>query len=247
MVKQGGLSHSAALMAAGQNIIFAFDQFGTPPVAKATEPQTVVALEAGLSLEELDEGLDWVRWLLQSVRQRCESICFCPVETKASGVHAEWKTFVRERFESLHAPMLRKAVALSMQGDVVALAALAREWSKSLTRREAAASLEAGHNLLHVTRGAKYQGALGRYRQLVEEGGALPDCFIVWALVGQMFQLTPITIMAEALRLEWELGVRDLNVLPEPQGETSISSTVMRLARAQCDEPWVPVSERRVG
>jgi hypothetical protein len=233
-------------MAAGQNIIFAFDQFGTPSAAKATMPQTVVALEAGLSLEELDEGLDWVRWLLQSVRQRCEGICFCPTETKAQGVHSEWATFVHERFEPLFAPMLRRAISLAAEGDVSKLVSLASAWSQNYTRCEATASLAAGRTLLHVTRGAKYQGALGRYRTLVEEGSALSECFIVWVLVGQMFQLTPITIMAEALRLEWDLGVRDLDILPEPHGEASISRTVMRLARTHRDEPWVPVTERRI-
>ncbi len=227
-------------METGLKVIMAGDQFGAAA-------GSIVALESGLSLEELEHGLDWVRWLLQSVRQRCEGICFCPSSSQVGTVHGEWRVFVRDRFEPGHGPMLRHAAGLAATSGVTALAELARTWSRQLTPREKLTSTEAGLTLLRATQGAKYQGALGRYRVLVDEGNAIADCFIIWALVGQLFQLTPINLLAEAMRLEWELGVRDLDIMPEPHGEYSIASAVTRMARGHNHEPRVLTRERRVG
>jgi hypothetical protein len=228
----------ASSMSSRPRIIHAHDQF-------RHQAGPVIALEPGVTLAELEQGLDWARWLLQSVRQRCEPLCFLPVNRKAGAVHEEWRCFVSERFEPVLAPLLQRALATGCQMST--LVELARELSAVLDRRESAVSQQAGLTLLQATQGAKYQGCLGHYREQVAQGQATAHFLVVWALVARLFQLSPVHACAEALRLEWELGVRDLDVLPEPEGQHSIAQAVMRVARAQVSEPHMAPATRRVG
>ena len=59
--------------------------------------------------------------------------------------------------------------------------------------------------LLKSTKHARYQGVLGRLREAVEQSRCDGHIAIVWAAVGHLFQLSLTNVIAEYLRLEWDM------------------------------------------
>ncbi len=186
-----------------------------------SETGIIVSMDAAVSVAEQTRGLDWAHWLLRSVRQRCEGVLLQKGEGKAV-MHQHWRLFVRERFLPLLAPSLIRAWQLADARDVHGVLQLEQGLASQLSSDEQARAILAGRVLLARTHGARYQGTLGHYRAAVEEGRADGHVLAVWPSVAQLFQLTPVAMLAEYLRLEWETATRDLPGVALPQGSYAI-------------------------
>lgn len=190
-------------------------------------------------------GEPWVRWLLQSVRARCEEGAFSPGERAGVPLPLAWGQFTDDWFLGRVAPQMVAAWRALNARDRASLTeidgALDQGAHSSLLERSRAA----GAVLLKSTRGARYQGVLGHYRADVE-GGLAPGHFaIVWAAVGHFFHLSLTHVMAEYLRLEWEMATRELPHPPEPKGALSFAALVSTALQRETAEPVV--MRRRTG
>ena len=198
---------------------------------------SIVSVDAGVSLDEQAHGLDWVHWLLRSVRQQCEGVVLERQETKTQR-HGRWRAFVRERFERGLGSALIEAWNTAALRDTEGLVALEARWRQQLTDEESERSLLAGQLLLKRTQGARYQGALGHFRQHVDDGRADGHIGIVWPALAHLFQLSPAIMLSEYLRLEWETAVRDLNGIAQPFGQASMVKVAARvLAQVNASPP----------
>jgi urease accessory protein UreF len=198
---------------------------------------SIVSVDAGVSLDEQAHGLDWVHWLLRSVRQQCEGVVLERQETKTQ-MHGRWRAFVRERFERGLGSALIEAWNTAALRDAEGLVALEARWRQQLTDEESERSLLAGQLLLKRTQGARYQGALGHFRQHVDDGRADGHIGIVWPALAHLFQLSPAIMLSEYLRLEWETAVRDLNGIAQPFGQASMVKVAARvLAQVNASPP----------
>ncbi len=200
---------------------------------------SIVSMDAGVPVEDLAQGLDWVRWMLRSVRHRCHGVVLERPDEPAM-VRMLWRGFVQERFAKGLGSVLVQAWETAASNRIEDLIAQEGEWAWHLTDDELERSIAAGRVLLSSTRGARYQGVLGHLREAVDEGRARGVIGVVWPAVAHLFQLTPAAMLAEYLRLEWETATRDIRGLPEPQLSWSIPAVVSRvLKRADAEEPQV--------
>ena len=200
---------------------------------------SIVSMDATVPVEDLAQGLDWVRWMLRSVRHRCAGVVLEQPE-EAALIRMLWRGFVQERFIGGLGQVLVQAWESSVAGDVRRLIAHEGEWAWNLTDEELQRSLAAGRLLLNSTRGARYQGVLGHLREAVDAGQAQGLIGVVWPAVAHLFQLTPATLLAEYLRLEWETATRDLYGVHEPRLSWSIPAVVSRVLNASdAGEPRV--------
>lgn len=197
---------------------------------------TIVSMDSGLSVADQSRGLDWAHWLLRSVRQRSDGILFEKVEAKDTA-HGAWRNFVRDRFLPVLGPALLQAWQLAENRDSEALTHYDATHAQLLTVSERERSTHAAQVLLARTRGARYQGQLGRYRTAVQEANAEGHIIIVWAAVSHLFQLTPSAMMAEYLRLEWETATRDLSGVAMPFGVGAIDQVVLETLKCLQGEP----------
>lgn len=188
---------------------------------------SIVSVDAGVSLDEQAHGLDWVHWLLRSVRQQCEGVVLERQASKTQ-MHGRWRVFVRERFERGLGSVLIEAWNTAALRDAKGLVALESRWRQQLSEEECERSLLAGQLLLKRTQGARYQGVLGHYRQHVEDGRAEGHIGIVWPALAHLFQLSPAIMLSEYLRLEWETAVRDLQGIAAPFGSASMVKVAAR-------------------
>jgi hypothetical protein len=149
------------------------------------------------ALEDWARGLDWVHWLFSSIRNRLETL----------HLEGRW-TDSRDQTRELSIHLIR-AWQAAEAGDAEALQKLDQElgstWPEALSERSA----KAGELLLRSTRGARYQGVLGRFRKACDEGRTPGHFLTVWAAVGHFFQLSMVNVIAEYLRLERTMAGRD--------------------------------------
>jgi len=199
---------------------------------------SIVSMEADVSVMEQTQGLDWVHWLLRSVRQRCEGVVWQRMERKPT-VQVQWRGFVRERFLPQLSSALLEMWELAATRDCAALIEAETRWSALLNDSERQRSMRAGHLLLQRTHGARYQGALGHYRVAVDEGTASGHIGVVWPTLAQLFQLTPAAMLSEYLRLEWETSTRELVGVAQPIGSGSFSKVVSAALSRSTPEPRV--------
>ncbi len=170
-------------------------------------------------IEEWARGLDWVKWLLGSVRARMEVLL---VENEAQTVAAAWRVFAEGRLRDEVGPALKAAWHAAHAGDVAGLIAADTRLTALLSPAAAVRSVRAGAVLLKSTRHARYQGVLGRLREAVEQGQCSGHIAVVWAAVGHFFQLSLANVIAEYLHLEWDIAMRDEVVIVKPSGRHSI-------------------------
>ena len=200
---------------------------------------SIVSMDERVPLDDLAQGLDWVRWMLRSVRHRCEGVVLERPDSSAE-ISLLWRGFVQNRFVPGLGQVLMEAWEASSAGDVRRLVEQEAEWAWHLNDDELARSIAAGRLLLSSTRGARYQGALGHLREAVDGGRAKGLIGVVWPAVAHLFQLTPAALLAEYLRLEWETATRDLYGVNEPRLSYSIPAVVSRVLNAgKADEPRV--------
>ncbi len=70
----------------------------------------------------------------------------------------------------------------------------------------------------------------------MEEGRCDGHIAIVWAAVGHFFQLSLTNVIAEYIRLEWDIAMRDVLAPAPPSGKYSIAgltSQIMHDASAE--------------
>jgi hypothetical protein len=191
---------------------------------------SIVSINGEVSLEEMTQGLDWVRWLLQGVRQRSCGIVL-PCLPSAATVSIQWRHFIEDLLSPALGPCMLAAMDAALTSDEAVLLGLDSDWERELTKEQAERSRQAGALLLEKTAGARYQGVLGFVRQSVAEGSCVGHIGIVWPAVAAVFQLSPVTALAEYMRLEWETCTRDLPGVPEPTGDLAISHVVQKMIR----------------
>jgi hypothetical protein len=151
-------------------------------------------------VEEWARGLDWVHWLLGSVRARTEQLSM-----NGGG----WQSFTDGVFREKIAPALEQAWEAAHAGDLEALLAADAALGARFTTDENERSRQAGAVLLKSTRKARYQGVLGHFRDQIAAGRSDGHLAVVWATVGCFFHLSLANVIAEYLRLEWDIGTRD--------------------------------------
>jgi hypothetical protein len=188
----------------------------------------IVSIDSAVSLQEMAQGLDWVRWLLSRVRQRSGGILLA-CQSSAVTVQLQWGNFA-DRWPSLAVHLLQ-AWHAAQSRDLDALLSCDAAWAAGLGTDAGGRSAVAGELLLERTEGARYQGVLGMLRQAVAEGGCVGHIGSVWPAVAVLFQLTPSMMLSEYLRLEWETMTRDLRALPEPQGALGFQALVQQALR----------------
>ena len=186
---------------------------------------------------EVPHGLDWVHWLLGSVRARCELLHFHCTAASRPSLLAHWSVFANQDFARLTGPRLIEAWIAASEGWISSLEAVDAALDNSLPESAAARSLHAGAVLMKGTRGARYQGLLGHYRESLDRAGRSPHFVTAWAAVGHFFQLSLANVVAEYLRLEWELGSRHLPGTKEPKGLLSIAHLASHQLHAVRREP----------
>lgn len=199
---------------------------------------SIVSMDAALSVAEQAHGLDWVHWLLRTVRQRCDGVVW-PARDRKTLIQIEWRAFAKQRFESELSPLLLRAWRACEARDTDALVALEQAWATILSEEENERSIRAGKLLLKRTTGARYQSVLGHYRMAVKEGTASGHIGIAWPALAHLFQLTPATMLAEYLRLEWETATRELDGVMTPIGSGAFDQVVARALSSMNNQPRV--------
>ncbi len=170
-----------------------------------------------------ENQLEWAHWLFQGVRARCASVVFHSPATERLTLLSDWQDYVSETFLPLLAPTLIKGWKLAQNGDESGLLEGDSDLNNKLNEEPRGRSLAAGAILLHDTRGAKYQGALGKFRQQFVEGKASGHMASIWAGLAVMFQIPPAHMLSEYLRQEWLVATRDLVSAEEPHGALSFT------------------------
>ena len=209
----------------------------------ALRPVTLLAdadESAENALEDWSRGLDWVHWLFSSIRQRLPGIYFhatplpqpslyprAPITQQA--LAARWENFTQQELRGPLGQCLIQAWQAAQSQDLPRLLELDAQLSATLPATSLSSSAEAGARLLQGTRGARYQGILGRYRALQEEAQTAGHFLIVWAAVAHFFQLSLASVIAEYIRLEWELATRHLPTPMAPIRDESIALLTSQL------------------
>lgn len=188
-----------------------------PPHDKAEDAQV---------MEEWSRGLDWVKWLLGSVRARTELLM---VDDRAMSLPAAWEEFAEAALREEIGPALKVAWRAAQAGDLDGLVAADAALSARLSEAAAKRSLRAGAVLLRSTKNARYQAVLGRLREAVEQGRCEGHIAIVWAAVGHFFQLSLTNVIAEYLHLEWDIVTRDEPSQAPPAGKLSIAGLTSQI------------------
>jgi hypothetical protein len=171
-------------------------------------------------IEDWARGLDWVKWLLGSVRARTEVLM---VEGVA------WDEFADGVLRETIGPALKSAWQAALAGDLAGLIAADERLSAQLPPELAQRSIQAGAVLLKSTRHARYQAVLGRLREAV----------------GHFFQLSLTNVIAEYLHLEWDIATRDLEHREKPTGRHSIAGLTSQVMRGTQAEEALSVVARR--
>jgi urease accessory protein UreF len=150
-------------------------------------------------VEEWARGLEWVRWLLSSVRARTDTLLI---------EDGDWEAFADGAFRQTIGPSLQAAWSAAHVGDLADLIAADHALTQKLDHSATTRSTRAGAILLKTTRHARYQGILGHFRDAIESGRSPGHLTSIWAAVGHLFQLSLANVTAEYLRLEWDIGTR---------------------------------------
>lgn len=215
---------------------------GPPPPLHAVTVLADADEPVETALEDWSRGLDWVQWLFSSIRQRLSGIHFhaadlprptlyprAPITGQA--LAARWESFVQVELKGPLSVALIHAWQAARDQDLPRLLEL--DAALVLEHHARAGSAEAGARLLLGTRGARYQGLLGRYRSVHEAGQTPGHFFIVWAAVGHFFQLSLAAVIAEYIRLEWDLATRHLTTPAPPLSAATIATLTGHLMHSQ--------------
>lgn len=201
-----------------------------PPHDTADEMQVVA---------DWARGLDWVKWLLGSVRARTEVL----MVDDGLPVADAWSGFADGLLRQIKGPALKSAWQAAYAGDLAKLIAADEALSAQLNAAQARRSVKAGEILLKSTRHARYQAVLGRLREAVEQGRCSGHFAVVWAAVGHFFQLSLANVVAEYLHLEWDVVSRSVPACDKPHGSHSIANLTRQIMREVTEEASLRVVE----
>lgn len=180
------------------------------------------------ALEDWSRGLEWVEWLFSSVRQRTTRLHFeAPSTDSLPKLRMAWSAFTRAGLPEILMPHLLKAWEASEKGHLTALIEADDALDQALTEEQKKLSITAGHRLLKSTRGARYQGMLGHFRQACDSGACSGHFLIIWAALGHFFQLSLTSVIAEYLRLEWSIATRHLPTSPKLHQLSELTSSLL--------------------
>ena len=202
-----------------------------------SQRSTLILLSSHESLaaavEEWSTSEDWVRWIFSGIRARMETLTAGrEVLQTELAVRRAWQEFTQRIAAPDAATAIHRLWHSVQAGDADAWREAEGAWHDSFTGDPTVAgrSIAAGELLLSATRGARHQGLLGRIRTRVEEGSANGHILPVWLAVGSFFQLGLAPIIAEYLRLEWEMLSRRVpgGVL-EPLGSIGLTGLTSRI------------------
>jgi hypothetical protein len=185
-------------------------------------------------IEDWARGLDWVKWLLGSVRARTEGLM---VEEGA------WEDFAGGLLLETIGPALKTAWQSAQAGDLAGLIAVDEALSARLPPELARRSLQAGAVLLKSTRQARYQAVLGRLREAVGQGRCEGHIAVIWPAVAHFFQLSLANVIAEYLHLEWDIATRDATGVAKPAGKHGIAGLTSQVMRGESSEAVLRVVE----
>ncbi|MFO1486474.1 MAG: urease accessory UreF family protein [Verrucomicrobiaceae bacterium] len=180
-------------------------------------------------IQDWARGLDWVRWLLGSVRARTDVLM---VEGRDLPVPVAWEEFAEGLLCETVGPALQAAWQAAHAGDLTALIAADEALSAQLPPELRQRSSKAGAVLLKSTRHARYQGVLGRLREAVGRGQCAGHLAVIWATVGHFFQLSLANVIAEYLHLEWDIALRRGEGQGQPGSKHSMVALTRRLMHA---------------
>jgi len=191
-----------------------------------------LVLHSEATAAEHEESLAWVRWLFQSIRARCPALVFSSSHVDRLGLLDDWQRYIDQVWLPVLAPPVVEAWrAINIDEAGASLLDFNSALHKSLPPDAATRSVIAGHLLLQNTRGAKYQGKLGKLRHQVEQDNIEVHLAIVWVGVAALFQLPPADMIAEYLREEWLTAIRECSHHADPQGPLSFSALAHRSIR----------------
>ena len=203
---------------------------------------TLILLSSQASLpaavEEWAADEDWVRWLFSGIRARMEVLTAgAEVLATEGAVRAAWQEFAQRLVGPESVALIHQVWRAVQRGDADEWLQADTSWLQGAAASASARSMEAGALLFAATRGARYQGILGRIRALVDEGRGKGHVLPVWLAVGSFFQLGLAPILAEYLRLEWEMLSRRVpgGVL-EPLGGIGLTALTGQIVRTSTPE-----------
>lgn len=180
------------------------------------------------ALEDWSRGLDWVEWLFSSVRQRTTRLHFeAPATESIAKLRLAWGHFVQSHLSEVCIPHLLIAWQAVQKGHLSDLIQADESLHSALSQEGQKLSILAGHRLLKSTRGARYQGVLGHFRQACESGTCAGHFLIIWAALGHFFQLSLANVIAEYLRLEWAIATRHLPGHPKLHQLSELTARLM--------------------
>ncbi|MGV3660682.1 MAG: urease accessory UreF family protein [Prosthecobacter sp.] len=191
-------------------------------------------------VEDWARGLDWVKWLLGSVRARSERLM---VAGRPRLAILAWEDFTENLLSDTIGPALKSAWECAQAGDLEGLIAVDETLSARLPLDLARLSVKAGAILLKSTQHARYQAVLGRYREAVAQGRCAGHIGVVWAAVGNFFQLSLANVIAEYLHLEWDIATRDETCVVKPSGRLGITTLTGEVMRGVTAEPALRLVE----
>jgi len=189
-------------------------------------------------VEDWARGLDWVKWLLGSVRARSERLM---VAGRPRLTVLAWEDFTENLLTDTIGPALKSAWECALAGDLEGLIEVDKTLSSQLPPELARLSARAGAILLKSTQHARYQAVLGRYREAVDQGRSAGHIAVVWAAVGHFFQLSLANVIAEYLHLEWDIATRDEARAIKPSGRLGIATLTGGVMRGVNAEPALRV------
>jgi len=201
-----------------------------PTLASITilPPPGETGTDAGI-IEDWAQGLDWVRWLLGSVRARLDELT---VRVEGAAFEKAWADFsTGVVFDSLGLALMDGWQAV-VKGDMQALLRVDERLSSELTPELAECSVKAGALLLKSTRHARYQGLLGRLREAVAQGRGEGHFLVAWAAVGHFFQLPLTSVIAEYVRLEWDIASRKAEFMDASGVRNEVAMLTGRVMRS---------------
>lgn len=190
-----------------------------------------LALHSESTAAEHEESLVWVRWLFQSIRARCTSLVFNSAQVERVALLEDWQRFVDKVWLPVLAPAMIDAWRAVSHDQKTPLLDHNSALHKTLPQDAAGRSIKAGMLLLQNTKGARYQGELGRLRHEVEDNDVEPHLAMVWVTVAILFQLPPADMLSEYLREEWLTALRECPHHAEPQGPLSFTALAHRSIR----------------
>lgn len=191
-------------------------------------------------IEDWARGLEWVKWLLGSVRARTSLLM---VAGRPRPVQFAWADFADGVLQDLLGPALKEAWEYAQAGDLPGLLEVDKRLSASLSPEMVERSAQAGAVLLKSTQHARYQAVLGRYRDAVGSGRSDGHIVVVWAAVGNFFQLSLANVIAEYLHLEWDIATRDSLWMAKPKDRLGITALTGMVMRGSMEDAGLKVVE----